>query len=166
MQIQRAFNAFADGFSTHLVIEGITPPNVQDAVEEIKAGGLLMAVDIPLGFQKMEAMIKVNARQQELMTKAGLAPGARRPYTFRSVAKSEIDGGQQDEVIILDGRLNTNYAGWQAQSVPKDEYKISTIFNYKHTINGRTIHHIDLLNYIGIVDGVDHFADIRNGLGL
>lgn len=165
MHIQRKFNAFVEGHSTHLEIEGCTPPNLQDATEEIKAGGLLGAVDVPTGFQKMEAMIKVHARQKAIMTQVGLVPGAQSKITMRSVNLSEVDASQEDEVISLTGRLNAQDASWEAQAVPKDEYRIGTILFYKHTINGAVIHHIDLLNFIGIVNGVDVWADMRGGLG-
>ncbi|PIE13836.1 MAG: hypothetical protein CSA70_03725 [Rhodobacterales bacterium] len=163
--IQRKFNAFVEGYSTHLEVEGVTVPNVQDHVEELKSGGLGGAVDVPLGIQKMEAGIKINSRQKNIMKHVGLAPGVHRKITFRSVNVSEIDGGQEDEVISITGRLNANNGGWEAQNVPKDDYKIGTIFFYKHTISGEVVHHIDLKNHICIVDGVDHWADHRSGLG-
>lgn len=163
--IQHKFNVFVEGYSTHLEIEGCTVPNLTDVTEELKSGGLIAAVDIPLGFQKMEAGLKVNSRQKALMTQVGLVPGRHSAITMRSVNISEIDGSQQDEVISITGRLNANNGGWEAQSVPKDEYKIGTIFFYKHVINGAVIHHIDVKNFIGIVNGTDVWAPLRNGLG-
>lgn len=163
--IQRKFNVFVEGYSTHLEIEGCTVPNLQDVTEEIKAGGLIAGVDVPLGFQKMEAGLKINSRQKLLMKQVGLAPGRSSKITMRSVNVSEIDTTQEDEVISITGRLNANNGGWEAQSVPKDEYKIGTIFYYKHTIGGEVIHHIDLKNFIGIVDGEDVWAPLRSGLG-
>ncbi|WP_224825586.1 phage major tail tube protein [Cognatishimia sp. MH4019] len=166
MQIQRKFNCFVAGVSQHLIVEGCTPPQVKDVYEEVKAGGLIGAVDVALGLAKMEAGIKVNAREKYLMKQVGMLPGKRLDITLRSVDLSEIDGSQQNEVISFDGRLNAEYAGWEAQSVLKDEYKIGSIFYYKHLIDGEKIHHIDQLNHILIVDGVDLSAELRNGMGL
>jgi len=165
MHIQRKFNAFVDGHSTHLEVEGVTVPNVQDAVEELKAGGLMAPVDVPVGLQKLEAGIKINTRQKALMSKLGLAMGTTTPITFRSVNVSEVDGSQEDEVISITGRLNANNGGWEAQGVPKDDYKIGTITYYKHTINGEVVHHIDLMNMICVVNGEDQWASYRSGLG-
>lgn len=165
-QIMRKFNAFVEGHSLHLEIEKLTPPAVRDVVETIKAGGLLAELDVPLGYQKLEAGLVINSRQKKLMTKAGLTPGKSTRTTFRGVAISELDGSQQDEVIILQGRLNAEAGDWQAQSKADTNYKIGTITYYKHLVGGERVYEIDLLNMIAIVDGVDQWAEIRGGLGL
>ena len=51
----RNFTAFVDGYDARLSIAELTPPVVRDLVEEIKAGGLLAPMDIPLGLQKLAA---------------------------------------------------------------------------------------------------------------
>lgn len=165
-QILRKFNAFVDGYSTHLEIEKITPPAVRDQVESIKAGGLLAELDMPLGYQKLEAGLLINSRQKKLMVKAGLTPGKSTRTTFRGVSISEIDGSQQNEVLIVQGRLNAESSDWQAQSKADTNYKIGSITYYKHLVDGELIYEIDLLNMIAIVDGVDQWAEIRGGLGL
>ncbi len=164
-RILRKFNAFVEGYSTHLEVEEITPPNVRDQVETIKAGGLLVEYDVALGLQKLEASIKLNTRQREMMKHVGLAPGVHKMITFRGVGISEIDGTQHDEVMSLTGRLNLEQGNWQAQSVAMTDYKIGSILFYKHVIDGKVLHHIDLKNFIGIVDGTDHWAGLRSGLG-
>lgn len=164
--IQRKFNAFVDGYSTHTECEGVTVPNLQDVLEETKAGGLIMGFEVPMGFQKMEAGIKVNSRQKVLMKRVGLVPGVFSRITFRSVNIDEFNGEQDNEVINITGRLNANNGGWEAQSIPKDDYKINSIPYYKHTINGEVIHHVDIQNFIGIVAGVDVWSSISSGLGL
>lgn len=164
-QVLRKFNAFVEGYSTHLEVEEVTPPNVRDQVETIKAGGLIAEYDVALGLQKLEASIKLNSRQRELMKHVGLAPGVHKMITFRGVGVSEIDGSQQDEVMSITGRLNLDQGNWQAQSTAMTEYKIGSILFYKHVIAGSVVHHIDLKNFIGIVDGTDVWAGLRGGLG-
>jgi hypothetical protein len=164
-QVLRKFNAFVEGYSTHLEVEEVTPPNVRDQVETIKAGGLIAEYDVSLGLQKLEAGIKLNSRQKALMNQVGLAPGVHKMITFRGVGISEIDGSQQDEVMSITGRLNMDQGNWQAQSTVTTDYKIGSILFYKHVINGTVVHHIDLKNFICIVDGVDRWADLRGGLG-
>lgn len=163
MHIQRDFNVFADGVSLQLIAEGVTVPNVRDRVEEVSLG--MSQYDVPVGWQKLEAGFKVNARNKELMKRTGLRPGIIKPFTFRSVNVSEIDGSQEDEIIQLTGRLNAEHAGWEKQGIPKDDYKIGSISYYRHVINGEVIHNIDLKNYVCVVDGFDHWAQFRSGLG-
>ena len=164
-QVLRKFNAFVEGYSTHLEIEELTPPNIRDQVETIKAGGLIGEYDESLGLQKLEASIKLNSRQKQLMKHVGLAPGVHKMITFRGVGVSEIDGSQQDEVMSISGRLNLDQGNWQAQSGAPTEYKIGSILFYKHVIAGSVVHHFDLKNFIGIVDGIDVWAEVRSGMG-
>ena len=164
-QIQRKFNAFVAGQSLHLEVEGLTPPNVNDHLETINGGGMLGELDIALGLQKLEGGFKVNSRNKLIMKQIGLAPGTRKKITFRSVNKSEIDGTQEDEVISMLGRLNADQGSWASQSVSNTDLKVNSIVFYKHVMAGEVIHHIDFLNSICIVDGVDQWADVRSGLG-
>ena len=165
-QVLRRFTAHVDGFDARLVIDEITPPVVRDLVEELKAGGLMAGMDIPLGLQKLESGFKVNARSRELMKQVGMTPGKFVRPTFRGVSISEVDGTQQNETIVMQGRLNIEGDTWSASSLNKLDYKIGSIKYYKHLINGSSLYEIDLINFICIVDGVDQWADLRSGLGM
>lgn len=164
--VQRKFNLFIPGQSLHPIIEGLQPPSLADAVEELKGGGLLAPYDVPLGFAKMEASFKVNAREKAILKRIGLAPGVSTAMTARSANVDELDGSQENEVIEFTGRINAAGPSFEANSVPKDEYKIGSIMFYKHMIDGEVIHHVDIRNFIGIVDGVDVWGKIRAGIGL
>ncbi len=163
--VLRNFTAFVDGYDARLSVAELTPPVVRDLVEEIKAGGLLAPMDIPLGLQKLEAAIKVNARLRPLMKQVGMTPGKFIRPTFRGVSISEIDGSQQNETLIMQGRLNIDANTWAAQSVSQMDFKIGSISYFKHIIDGSTLYEIDLVNMICMVDGNDQWADIRSGLG-
>lgn len=165
-QVLRRFTAHVGGYDARLVIDEITPPVVRDQVEAMKGGGLMAELDIPLGLQKLEAGFKVNARSKELMAQVGMTPGKFIRPTFRGVSISEVDGSQQNEVLVIQGRLNLDGDTWAASSLNKLDYKIGSIKYYKHTINGSSLYEIDLINMICIVDGVDQWSSLRSGLGI
>ncbi len=127
---------------------------------------MLAPLDVPLGLQKLEAGLKVNARLRPLMKQVGLTPGKFVRPTFRGVSVSEIDGAQQNEVLTMQGRLNVDGNTWTAQSISTMEFKLGSITYYKHVIDGNPLYEIDLVNCIAVIDGVDQWADIRSGLGL
>ncbi len=164
--ILRNFTAFVDGYDLRLEVEELTPPVVRDQTEETKAGALDAPVDIPLGLQKLEAGLKINSRQKELMKKAGLGPGKTIRITFRGVSISEIDGSQQNELLVMQGRINADAGAWAAQTVSKTDFKIGTITYYKHLVDGASVYEIDLFNFVRVIGGVDQLAGVRNGLGL
>lgn len=164
-QILRNFTAFVDGYDTRLSVAEITPPLVRDAVEEMKSGGLLAPMDVPLGLQKLEAGLKINARIRPLMRQVGMTPGKFVRPTFRGVSISEIDGSQQNETLVMQGRLNIDANTWAAQGASQMDFKIGSITYFKHVVDGSTLYEIDLINFVCIVDGTDQWADIRSGLG-
>lgn len=165
--ISRKFNCFVEGHSTHTEIEELTLPVVRDQLETIKAGGLLAEFEVPLGLQKLEAGMKLTSRQHAVMKFAGLTPGKFIRPTFRSVSIDEANGDQQDEVIVIQGRLNVDSSTLSAQSVSGIDYKWTSISYFKHTVAGKpTLYEIDLFNFICVVDGVDQWSDVRNALGL
>lgn len=164
-QIIRHLNAFVEGYSTHLELEELMPPKLQDQSEETKAGGLIAAYDVSFGFQKLEASIKLASQQREVMKHVGLAPGVHKRFTFRGHAVSEINGEKEDHVIVIEGRLQSDPGNWAAQTIAKPDYKIASILFYRHLVAGSVMHHIDLKNMIGIVNGVDQYSDARNALG-
>lgn len=165
-QILRRFTAFVEGYDTRLEVEEITPPLVRDLTEEVKAGGMLAPTDAPLGLQKLEASIKLNSRQKALMKQAGLTPGKFVSITLRGVSVSEIDGSQQNEVLVIRGRLNVDGNTWTANSASSTDYKISSISYYQHRVDNKLLYEIDIINCVCVVDGVDQWADLRAGLGL
>lgn len=165
-QILRRFTAFVEGYDTRLEVEDITPPLVRDLTEEVKSGAMLAPMDAPLGLQKLEASMKLNSRQKELMKQAGLAPGKFISITFRVVSVSEIDGSQQNEVLVIRGRLNVDGNTWTANSASATDYKIGSISYYQHRVDGKLLYDIDIVNCVCVVDGVDQWADLRAGLGL
>ena len=164
--ILRNFTAFVDGYDLRLEVEELTPPVVRDHTEETKSGALDAPVDVPLGLQKLEAGLKINSRQKELMKKAGLGPGTTIRITFRGVSISEIDGSQQNELLVMQGRINVDAGAWAAQTVSKTDFKIGTITYYKHLVDGASVYEIDLFNFVRVIGGVDQLASVRNGLGL
>ncbi len=165
-QVLRRFTAFVDGYDARLTVDEITPPLVRDLAEEVKAGGLMSPLDVPLGIQKLEAGLKVNALLRPLMKQVGLTPGKHVRPTFRGVTISEIDGNQENHVLVMQGRLNIDANTWTAGSVTTMDFKMGSITYYKHTIDGSPLYEIDLLNCVCIIDGVDQWASIRSGLGL
>ncbi|MDO5631145.1 MAG: phage major tail tube protein [Paracoccus sp. (in: a-proteobacteria)] len=164
--ILRNFTAFVDGYDLRMEVEELTPPLIRDLTDEVKSGALDAPYDVPLGLQKLEASLKINSRQKELMKKAGLGPGSNIRATFRGVAISEVDGSQQNEVLVMQGRISADAAAWAAQTVNKADFKIGSITYYKHLVDGAPLYEIDLFNFVRIIGGVDQLAGVRNGLGL
>lgn len=164
-QIIRHINAFVEGYSTHLEIEELTPPKLTDKSEETKAGGLIAGYDVSFGFEKLEAGLKLNSQQKEVMKHVGLRAGVHKRFTFRGHAVSEIDGSNEDHVIVIEGRLQSDPGNWAAQAIAKPDYKIGSILFYKHMVAGTVMHHIDLKNMIGIVNGEDQYSTARSALG-
>jgi len=164
MRILRNFTWWVDASSLHLEIDQLTPPAIKDKVEELRVGG--MGLDVALGFEKLEAKVKLFTRNPDIMVKMGLAPGKRIRSTMRGQSVHEIDGTSQSEIIVMEHRISGEPNDWKSGDKSGMDYTLNSITFYQHTIDERLVHKIDPQNYIFIVDGVDQMREAREALGI
>jgi P2 family phage contractile tail tube protein len=153
-----------DGRSLHLEVDELTPPAIKDKVEELRLPGF--AVDVPLGLEKLEAKVKLSTWNEDVAVKLGLAPGKRLRSTFRGQTTSELDGTSKSVIIVMEHRLAGEPQAWKAGDKTGVEYTLTSILFYRHTVDARVIHQLDLQNMIAIVDGVDQLREAREALGI
>lgn len=164
MRVLRNFTWWVDGSSLHLELDELTPPSISDKLEELRVGGF--GLDIPLGFEKLEAKVKLFTRNPDVMAKMGLAPGKRIRSTFRGQTVHEIDGTSQAEIIVMEHRISGAPDAWKHGDKSGIEYTLNSIMFYQHSVGERLVHKADPQNLIFIVDGVDQMREARESLGI
>lgn len=164
MQILRHCTWWVDGRSLHLEVEELTPPAIKDHVEELRLPGF--GLDIPLGLEKLEAKAKLTTWNEDVAVRMGIAPGRRLRSTFRGQTTNEIDGSSKSVIIVMEHRISGEPGAWKSGDKSGIECTLSSILFYRHTIDNRVIHQLDLQNMIGIVDGVDQLREAREALGI
>ena len=163
--VLRNFTMFADGWGKMGNVEELTLPKLTLKTEEYRGGGMDVPVEIDLGLEKMEAEFTLTSFDDQVLSLFGLGPGNDRQFTFRGSLASE-DGVKRGVVVRMFGLLSEIDPGnWKTGEKSELKGKIA-VKVYKLHVGDRLIHHIDALNGIRIVNGVDVMADVRAHLGL
>jgi len=154
------FTVFIDGVGYAGIVEEGTPPKLAMKVEEFQGGGMIGAVDIPMGsVEKMEFEITLAEYNPAVMGKFGHND---LPVSFRGAQ------GADNEAIKVETRAllrEIDQGGLKAAE--KGQLKIAfTASYYKMTVAGADVVEIDMENMVFKSGGVDHAAGMKKALGL
>lgn len=157
-------NAFGQGNSFLGVIAEYEEPKLVIKTEEWRGGGMIGAVDIDMGLEKLEANLTMGGHVKTMLRRFGSTKidGER----LRLVGAYQKDDGSkpQSVEVFLGGRLVEFDSGTaSAGGDTEHKYKYPCTY-YRRVVDGRTEIEIDMLNGTFIVDGVDRYADIMAAL--
>lgn len=158
-------NCFVDGRGHAGEIEELTPPSLRLLTEEFRGGGMDVAVDVPMGMEKLEASFSLKGYSPEVLKLFGLAPGNSIPLIFRGALEDD-DGTVKAVVMTMRGFLREVDPGsWQPGQMAPLRGTVSLRY-FKQTIDGELIHEIDADNMTRVINGVDQLAAQRQALAV
>lgn len=140
-------------------------PKLAQKVEEFRAGGMNVSVELNMGMEKMEADFSLLQYSRDVLALFGLTDGNQVPITVREVLES-YDGTITPVVHTMRGKVKEVDPG---TSKPGDlnPIKFSIALSYYKLQHGPTVvQEIDAVNMIHSVNGVDIMAAQRAALGL
>jgi len=163
--ILKNFNLFIDGFGFAGNCEEVQLPALTILTEDFRAGGLDAPIGIDMGMEKMVASFKITNNDADAMGWFGGGPQDLIPLEFRG-ALEDLDGNVSQLSIVMRGTVRELASdAWQAgQKAPKT-FSVDLQY-YRYDQDGDTIHEIDVLNMVRIVNGQDRLVDIRNAIGI
>lgn len=153
-------NAFVDGESFLGRVAEFEEPKLAIATEEWRGGGMLGAVDLDMGLEKMEATVTMGGHTASLIRKFGTTKvdGVR----FRLAKAYQADDGTRAQAVecFIGGRFSEIDLG---KAKPGDDTEHSytiPLSYYRREVDGRVEVEIDMIAGVHIVDGVDRYAEI------
>ncbi|GIX31362.1 MAG: bacteriophage protein [Porticoccaceae bacterium] len=157
-------NAFVAGKGYLGRVTEFTPPKLSPVVREYKAGGMSAEVAIPMGaVEKLECDFTLTGYDPDLFREFAVVPGRLVPLRFTG-AMVDYDGTTRPIEITLRAVLAFEPDAWKPAEA--SDLKISAMCHYyKLDIEGRTLHEIDPVNLVAIIDGTDQLAELRAALG-
>lgn len=159
--ILRNCTAWLDRVSKVGQIGDVTLPVPQMKVEEMRNAGMALPIEIGLGYEKMEASIKMPGLDPQVQKLYGLAPGADTPLMITGAAVDE-DGTVHSAVANLRGFAKQADPGnWKPGEMPENEIQFA-IRQYKLEIDGNPIFEMDMFDVK--IGGVSQYAGIRSAL--
>jgi len=162
--VLKNFALFVDGRGYLGEIDELTLPKLTLKTEEFRGGGQDAPVEIDMGMEKLEAEIKANGFNANLMALWGVQSGLPVNFTVRGALQDE-NGITTPVLVQLRGRVKVNDLGtWKAGE--KSMLTLNVALTYYQLNHGaRLIHQIDVQNMVRIIDGTDQLAATRAALG-
>ncbi len=159
--ILRNCTIFVDRVSKIGQSNEITLPVPTEKVEEMRNAGMVMPIDVPMGYEKPEASFKLTAFDPQVITLFGLAVGVEKEFMVTGALAHE-DGTIINATAYIRGRLISPDAGaWQPGEMAENEFSI-TVRYYRLEVDGRALIEMDPFNVS--IGGVSQTAGILAAL--
>jgi len=142
-------------------IGDITPPVPQAKVEEMRNAGMIMPLEVRLGFEKLEFSFKMPGFDPAIIKLFGLKPGSENPFMITGALVDE-DSTERSAVMTIRGFLKQADAGsWKPGDQAENDYQVSVSY-YKLEVDGEELIEMDVFDIK--IGGVSQYGGIRNAL--
>lgn len=163
--VLKNFNVFVDGKGFAGQTEEFNAPELALKLEEWRAGGMDIPVDLEMGMEKLQSDFSLIQYSRDVLALYGVAPGQVVPFVAREVLES-YDGTTTAVVHTMRGKIAKIEQG-TSKAGDKKTLKVSMTLGYYKLQHGDTvIMEIDPVNMVRIVNGVDVLAKQRAALGM
>lgn len=162
-------NIYSDGLSLLGKCEEITLPAIKAKTSEHKALGMVMAINIPSGFEAMNGKMKWNAVYPDLIKEFG-SPFQTKKIQARANLETYDSSGRSAQVPVV-AFLTVRFKDalpaiglkQNDNAEMESEYECSY---YRLEIDGEKLIEMDAFAQIFFVNGNDELANYRNALGI
>ena len=159
--ILRNCTIFADRVSKIGQASEITLPVPTEKVEEMRNAGMVMPIDVPMGFEKPEASFKLSGFDPQTIVLFGLAVGVEKEYMVTGALAHE-DGTIINATAYIRGRLIKNdHGSWKPGEAGENDFQI-TLRYYRLEVDGSTL--IEMTPFEVSIGGVSQTSSIRAAL--
>lgn len=158
-------NAFVAGKGYLGRVTEFTPPKLAPIVRDYKAGGMGAEVAIPMGaVEKLECSFTLTGHDPDIFRQFAVVPGRLVQLRFTG-ALVDYDGTTRPIEITMRAVLSFEPDAWKPNEA--SDLKVSAMCHYyKLDVEGRTLHEIDPVNMVAIIDGQDQLQAMRQALGV
>lgn len=136
-------------------------PVPAEKLEEIRNAGMVMPIQVTMGYEKLEASAKLTAFDPAILSLFGLEIGKNKEFMITGALVDE-DGTTRSAVAYLTGRIVKQDAGkWKPGDKSETDYSIAARY-YKLEIDGKQI--LEFSPFEVSVNGVSQTDKIRQAL--
>lgn len=163
--IRKNFNVFIDGRGYAGQADEFNAPKLVLQVEEFRAGGMDIPIDVTMGMEKMACDFSLLAYDRNVLALFGIVEGSNVPVTMREQLES-YDGTVTAVVHTMRGKITEVDPG---TSKPGElpPLKITMSLTYYKMQHGDTVvYDIDAENMVRVINGNDILAPAREALGI
>lgn len=159
--ILRNCTIFADRVSKIGQASEITLPVPTEKMEEMRNAGMVMPIDIPMGYEKIESSFKLTGFDPQVIKLFGLAVGQEREFMVTGALAHE-DGTIINATAFIRGRLmKADPGSWKPGEVGENEFQI-TLRYYRLEVDGEDL--IEMTPFDVSTGGVSQTSSLRSAL--
>ncbi|HEV2504392.1 MAG TPA: phage major tail tube protein [Mesorhizobium sp.] len=159
--ILRNCTIFTDRVSKIGQASEITLPVPTEKMEELRNAGMVMPIDIPMGYEKLEASFKLTGFDPQVISLFGLKVGQEREFMVTGALAHE-DGTIINATAYIRGRLMKNDHGtWKPGEAGENDFSI-TLRYYKLEVDGSVLIEADPFSVS--IGGANQTSAIRSAL--
>jgi hypothetical protein len=157
--------AFVNGRGYIGRVAEFNPPKLAPIVREYKAGGMGAEVAIPMGaVEKLEASFTLTGYDPDVLAAFSVVPGHLVPLRFTG-GMYDYDGTCRPIEITMRAVLAFEPDAWKPTEA--SDLKVNAMIHYyKMDVAGRTVHEIDPVNLVAVINGTDQLQSMRAALGV
>lgn len=163
--IRKNLNLFVDGRGYAGQVESVSVPKLQLKTEDFRGGGMNMPIELTLGMEKLEGSFVLVSYDRDVLSLFGVTEGNTVPFVVREALES-YDGTITPAVHTMRGKIKEIDSGEsKPDTIPK--LTVHMALNYYKLVHGTTtVHEIDAINMIQVVNGTDTLTAMRSALGM
>lgn len=136
-------------------------PVPAEKLEELRNAGMILPIELAMGYEKLEASVKLTAFDPAVLSLFGLSIGTKKEFMITGALVDE-DGTTRSAIAYLNGRIVKQDAGkWKPGDKQETDYSITAVY-YKLEIDGKTI--LEITPFDIVVNGVSQTDKIQQAL--
>lgn len=160
--ILRNCNIFVDRVSQIGQASEIELPVPKEKVEELRNAGMVMPIEVKLGYEKLDMKFKMTAFSPQVLRLFGLKPGVVKEFMATGALVDE-DGTTHSAVAYVRGFLMEAKAdNWKPGDKKNENDHTVSVRYYKLEIDGEPV--IEMDPFSVSIGGVSQTDDIRRAL--
>ncbi|GFN46368.1 phage major tail tube protein [Candidatus Regiella insecticola] len=161
------FSVFVDGNGYAGIAEEVNLPKLSVKMEEFRAGGMDIPIDIDLGQQKLECDFVLAEYNEEVLRLWGIRDHVQVKVNFKGAIERDDKSAEFEPVdVIVQGRWRElDFGSWRPGD--KTVLKVQMSVGYfKYSQKGRELVEIDAVNMKRIINGKDMLQGARSAIGI
>lgn len=163
--VRKNLNLFVDGRGMAGKIEEFNAPELALKLEEFRAGGMDVPVDITMGMEGLKTDFSLISYDKRVLALFGVAEGQTCPLVAREALES-FDGTVTPVVHTMRGKI-TKISPGTSKAGDKSSLKFEmSLTYYKLQHGGDVVLEVDVENMVRVINGVDALAAQRSALGI
>ena len=164
-KLPKMFNLFVEGVGYAGRVESVKPPDLSIKTETIQGGGMDAPMSYDLGLEELEAKFVWMETTPEMVKMFGVFNGHETKYRLEAALNDDSEQVVNQTIWLRGMPSKMEWGDYKRGEKTSVTITVKCKY-YKHAIDGQELTHIDVVESIRKVGGVDQLEKYRTAIGL